>query len=200
MPEKRERAVILISCAGAIFWPGAFIFGFPGVMRQYWQQTFNVGGTEVGQTVFFCSDRRHLLHVPLRTMAGKIRPPKAGRLRSDPVRQQCNLARPGGKHDRCLWLGILSRHLIGLYLCPGADGSAALVSRQARTRLRIFQYVLRSGRGSHVSGIQRPFVKLELPGNQSDTGLGGADRRPGCCRLYSVSGSAAVDAGGRYGG
>jgi len=53
MPEKRERAVILISCACAIFWPGAFIFGFPGVMRQYWQQTFNVGGTGVGQTVFF---------------------------------------------------------------------------------------------------------------------------------------------------
>jgi OFA family oxalate/formate antiporter-like MFS transporter len=53
MPEKSERSVILISCAGAIFWPGAFIFGFPGVMRQYWQQTFNVGGTEVGQTVFF---------------------------------------------------------------------------------------------------------------------------------------------------
>ena len=53
MPEKHERAVILISCACAIFWPGAFIFGFPGVMRQYWQQTFNVGGTGVGQTVFF---------------------------------------------------------------------------------------------------------------------------------------------------
>ena len=53
MPEKRERTVILISCACAIFWPGAFIFGFPGVMSQYWQQTFNVGGSEVGQTIFF---------------------------------------------------------------------------------------------------------------------------------------------------
>lgn len=53
MPEKPGRAFILISCACAIFWPGAFIFGFPGVMRQHWQQTFNVGGTEVGQTVFF---------------------------------------------------------------------------------------------------------------------------------------------------
>jgi OFA family oxalate/formate antiporter-like MFS transporter len=50
---KPGRAIILISCACAIFWPGAFIFGFPGVMRHYWQQSFNVGGTEVGQTVFF---------------------------------------------------------------------------------------------------------------------------------------------------
>jgi OFA family oxalate/formate antiporter-like MFS transporter len=34
MPEKPGRAFILISCACAIFWPGAFIFGFPGVMRH----------------------------------------------------------------------------------------------------------------------------------------------------------------------
>jgi len=53
MPEKPRRTFILIACAGAVFWPGAFIFGFPGVMRQYWQQAFNVGGTEIGQTVFF---------------------------------------------------------------------------------------------------------------------------------------------------
>ncbi|CAB1057117.1 hypothetical protein D1BOALGB6SA_1856 [Olavius sp. associated proteobacterium Delta 1] len=53
MPQKPSRAFILISCAGAISWPGAFIFGFPGVMRQYWQQAFNVGGTEIGQTIFF---------------------------------------------------------------------------------------------------------------------------------------------------
>ena len=53
MPEKPGREIILISCACAIFWPGAFIFGFPGVMSQYWQQTFNVGGSEVGQTIFF---------------------------------------------------------------------------------------------------------------------------------------------------
>jgi len=53
MPEKSGRALILISCACAIFWPGAFIFGFPGVMSQHWQQAFNVGRSEVGQTVFF---------------------------------------------------------------------------------------------------------------------------------------------------
>ncbi|MGD8889219.1 MAG: MFS transporter [Desulfobacterales bacterium] len=53
MLEKPERALILMACACAIFWPGAFIFGFPGVMRQYWQQAFNVGSSAVGQTVFF---------------------------------------------------------------------------------------------------------------------------------------------------
>ncbi|MGD8520727.1 MAG: MFS transporter [Desulfobacterales bacterium] len=53
MTEKPGRTFILISCACAIFWPGAFIFGFPGVMRQYWQQAFNVGGSAVGQTIFF---------------------------------------------------------------------------------------------------------------------------------------------------
>ena len=53
MIHKSGRTLILIACAGAIFWPGAFIFGFPGVMRQHWQQAFNVGGSAVGQTIFF---------------------------------------------------------------------------------------------------------------------------------------------------
>ena len=53
MIEKPGRALILIACACAIFWPGAFIFGFPGVMSQHWQQAFNVGGSAVGKTVFF---------------------------------------------------------------------------------------------------------------------------------------------------
>jgi len=52
MLERPGRALILISCACAIFWPGAFIFGFPGVMRQHWQEAFNVGGGAVGRTVF----------------------------------------------------------------------------------------------------------------------------------------------------
>jgi OFA family oxalate/formate antiporter-like MFS transporter len=53
MPEKSGGAIILISCACAIFWPGAFIFGFPGIMRQHWQQAFNAGSSAIGQTVFF---------------------------------------------------------------------------------------------------------------------------------------------------
>jgi OFA family oxalate/formate antiporter-like MFS transporter len=53
MPEKPGRTLTLISCACAIFWPGAFIFGFPGVMSQHWRQVFNVGGSEIGRTIFF---------------------------------------------------------------------------------------------------------------------------------------------------
>jgi len=53
MPATTPRPVILIACAAAIFWPGAFIFGFPGVMRQYWQQSYMTDGSGVGQTVFF---------------------------------------------------------------------------------------------------------------------------------------------------
>ena len=53
MQATLKRSYILIASACAIFWPGAFIFGIPGVMRQYWQQTFKVGGSDVGQTVFF---------------------------------------------------------------------------------------------------------------------------------------------------
>ena len=53
MPAKSPRAFILLACACAIFWPGAFIFGLPGVLRQHWQQVFDAGGGAVGGTVFF---------------------------------------------------------------------------------------------------------------------------------------------------
>ena len=53
MPQKPGRTLILIACACAVFWPGAFIFGFPGIMRHYWQQAFNAGDSAVGQTIFF---------------------------------------------------------------------------------------------------------------------------------------------------
>jgi OFA family oxalate/formate antiporter-like MFS transporter len=53
MSQKPGRVYILIACTCAVFWPGAFIFGYPGIMRHYWQQAFNVGGSAVGQTIFF---------------------------------------------------------------------------------------------------------------------------------------------------
>jgi hypothetical protein len=53
MPAKSPRDFILIACACAIFWPGSFIFGLPGVLRQHWQQVFSSGGGKVGGTVFF---------------------------------------------------------------------------------------------------------------------------------------------------
>jgi len=43
MPAKSPRAFILTACACAIFWPGSFIFGLPGVLRQHWQQVFDAG-------------------------------------------------------------------------------------------------------------------------------------------------------------
>jgi MFS transporter, OFA family, oxalate/formate antiporter len=51
---KNQRGVLaVIGSAGAIFWPGAFIFGYPGVMGPLWQQQFGVGRGEIGNTLFF---------------------------------------------------------------------------------------------------------------------------------------------------
>ena len=44
--------VLTVSCV-TIFWPGALIFGFPGVMSQHWQSAFQVGRAEVGQILFY---------------------------------------------------------------------------------------------------------------------------------------------------
>lgn len=37
----------------AIFWPGAYIFGFPGVMAPLWQEMFSAGKGAIGNTLFF---------------------------------------------------------------------------------------------------------------------------------------------------
>lgn len=44
---------VLVAACLAIFWPGAFIFGFPGVMARHWQQAFQVDRAAIGGTLFF---------------------------------------------------------------------------------------------------------------------------------------------------
>jgi OFA family oxalate/formate antiporter-like MFS transporter len=53
MPVKPSRSYALIACSCGIFWPGSFIYGFPGILRQHWQQAFEADGGAVGGTVFF---------------------------------------------------------------------------------------------------------------------------------------------------
>ena len=48
-----QRGIVLAACCAVVFWPGAFIFGFPGVLSQHWQLTFGVGKAAVGQSIFF---------------------------------------------------------------------------------------------------------------------------------------------------
>ena len=51
--ERFRGRIALIGGCAAIFWPGAFIFSFPGVMGHHWQEAFQVGKAAVGQTLFF---------------------------------------------------------------------------------------------------------------------------------------------------
>lgn len=51
--DKIKSVRSLMGCCAAIFWPGAFIFGLPGVLGSTWKERFGVGQTEVGQTLFF---------------------------------------------------------------------------------------------------------------------------------------------------
>jgi MFS transporter, OFA family, oxalate/formate antiporter len=43
----------VIGSSIAIFWPGAFIFGFPGVMGSYWERIFHGGHGAIYNTLFF---------------------------------------------------------------------------------------------------------------------------------------------------
>ena len=50
--RRRGKVAVLASCV-AIFWPGAFIFSFPGVMGPHWQQMLGVSRGAAGRTLFF---------------------------------------------------------------------------------------------------------------------------------------------------
>ena len=53
MVSNQSGPLALTACCIAIFWPGAFVFGLPGVLSCYWQQTLEVGQMEVGRVLFF---------------------------------------------------------------------------------------------------------------------------------------------------
>lgn len=53
MSEDKNSILIIIGCSIAIFWPGALIFGFPGVMAPTWQGMFHIGRGETGNILFF---------------------------------------------------------------------------------------------------------------------------------------------------
>jgi OFA family oxalate/formate antiporter-like MFS transporter len=48
------RGILAVTGSSIVmFWPGAFIFGFPGVMGPYWQRVLHVGQGAIGNTLFF---------------------------------------------------------------------------------------------------------------------------------------------------
>ncbi len=53
MTNTKRGILALAGSSLAIFWPGAFFFGFPGVMASYWQNNLHVGRGAIGNILFF---------------------------------------------------------------------------------------------------------------------------------------------------
>lgn len=53
MPSIQNRHIILLLGCLTVFFPGTFVFGFPGVMASFWQDTFQVGKEDIGKIMFF---------------------------------------------------------------------------------------------------------------------------------------------------
>lgn len=53
MTRTRRGVLAVVGSCVAIFWPGAMIFGYPGVMASHWQDVFDVGGGATGSVMFF---------------------------------------------------------------------------------------------------------------------------------------------------
>jgi MFS transporter, OFA family, oxalate/formate antiporter len=53
MTRRRTGFVAVTAASIAIFWPGALIFGLPGVMATRWAEMFHVGRGAIGNILFF---------------------------------------------------------------------------------------------------------------------------------------------------
>jgi MFS transporter, OFA family, oxalate/formate antiporter len=53
MNTDKKGILALVGCSVTIFWSGAFIFGFSGVMAAYWQQKLHMGRGATGNIMFF---------------------------------------------------------------------------------------------------------------------------------------------------
>ena len=53
MTRTRRGILAIVGSSIAIFWPGALIFGYPGVMSPYWRDLFQVGTGATGNVMFF---------------------------------------------------------------------------------------------------------------------------------------------------
>lgn len=53
MNHKTRGILAVAGSSLAIFWPGALIFGFPGIMGPVWQKMFQTGKGPIGNTLFF---------------------------------------------------------------------------------------------------------------------------------------------------
>ncbi|MBC7346888.1 MAG: MFS transporter [Clostridia bacterium] len=53
MTRQARGTLAVAGSAAAIFWPGAMIFGYPGVMAPHWQTVFGVGRAAIGNCLFF---------------------------------------------------------------------------------------------------------------------------------------------------
>ena len=74
MPIQNKKTFALIASCAAIFWPGAFIFGFPGVMGPHWQKIFGVGSSAVGQSLFWVLAGTGIFMYPVGRLQEKIGP------------------------------------------------------------------------------------------------------------------------------
>ena len=53
MPVFANKKIILVFGCLALFFPGAFVFGFPGVMASEWQTLFQVNKAQLGRLMFY---------------------------------------------------------------------------------------------------------------------------------------------------
>ena len=134
------------ACAATLFWPGALIFGFPGVMAAHWQQQFGVGKGAIGNVLFFSLAGLGVLNVLSPRLPVRLHPPRPYRGRHGHLRAQPAHRRLGDAAVAALPLGLRLGLLVGAALRTRRDAAAAVGTEAARTRFGGGQHDLRARR------------------------------------------------------
>jgi OFA family oxalate/formate antiporter-like MFS transporter len=53
MSRNTKGWIAVLACSAGIFWSGALVFAFTGIMGEFWRHSFNVGFAETGRIIMF---------------------------------------------------------------------------------------------------------------------------------------------------
>ena len=179
--QTPNRLISLAASCMAIFWPGAFIFGFPGIMAPYWQKTFHVGRGEVGRTLFFLLAAVGTFMLVSGRLQERVRPRNLVLFGSVLCGSSMFLAGTAKRHVHDLCVGLPDGNFRILYPYSGAFRCATVVPAKTRVCLGYGQFIFRAFRCRDVAAYRSLDQYAGL--SEDDANPGGFCPVDGACHI-----------------
>ena len=150
--ERDNKGILaVIGSSIAIFWPGALIFGFPGVMAPYWMKTFHVGRGAIGNILFFVLAAVGIFMFFVGRWQEKFGIRRMITIGAIICGLSVLIIAYASNLIYALPLGLPNRHLLCLRLYPCSNNGPAVVSNETGSCFRNRQSAVWFVSGDHVS-------------------------------------------------